>query len=236
MDEQYPHPASATLPAQASQGELVRAYISKVYTWMAVSLAVTAGVAIYAANSLSAITWVMEHTLLLCIVTLGIVVVMSFGARAFSSGALGILLLTFSAVEGMLFGPLLLLYTSQSLGLAFACTAGMFGGMALYGAYTKRDLTKWGSYLFMALIGLIIAGIANLFFGNGMADLIISAAGVLIFCLFTAYDTQKLLAEGGAFQEEELRAKGAVLGALSLYLDFINLFLYLLRFLGKVKD
>lgn len=236
MDEQYPSTPTPSLAARPATSELVRAYISKVYTWMAVSLAVTAGVAIYAANDLGAITWVMDHTLLLCIATIGIVIAMSLGTRVFSSGALGMLLLVFSAVEGMLFGPLLLLYTTQSLGLTFACTAGMFGGMALYGACTKRDLTGWGSYLFMALLGLIIAGIANVFFGNGIADLIISAAGVVIFCLFTAYDTQKLLAEGGAFQDEELRAKGAVLGALSLYLDFINLFLYLLRFLGKLKD
>lgn len=241
MDEHYPQQSPSYIESRtdisaASSKELARAYISKVYTWMAVSLAVTAGVAVYTANDIQTIMWAMNNSLWIYIGTFAIILIMGFGARALSAGALSVLLLTFAAVEGLLFGPILAFYTTQSLGLAFACTAGMFGAMALYGAFTKRDISGWGGTLRMLLWGLIIAGLANLFFGNGMADLIISGAGIIIFCLYTAYDTQKLLGEGGAFTDPELREKGAVFGALDLYLDFIILFLYLLRFLGKLKD
>lgn len=236
-NQQYPQRTTA-FPCEVGQSysELARAYLSKVYSWMAGSLAITAGVAVYTANDIQAIAWAQSHIILLLIAIVAIILIMHFAARRLTAGALGILLLTFSAAEGVLFGPILTIYTTQSLGLTFACTAGMFGAMALYGAFTKRDLTKMRSFLFMGLIGLIIAGIANLFFGNGPLDLIISGAGVVIFCLFTAFDTQKILAEGGTLSDHETRSKGAIFGALTLYLDFINLFLYLLRFLGKVND
>ena len=108
----------------------------------------------------------------------------------------------------------------------------MFGAMALYGAVTKRNLSGMGRTLMMLLFGLIIAGIANIFFGSNTADLIISGAGVIIFALYTAYDTQRLLAEGAWLTDEDQRTKGAIMGAVNLYLNFLNLFLYLLRFLG----
>lgn len=225
----------STIPAEATAA-LAKAYLNKVYMWMAVSLMVTAGVAVYAANSRDTIMWVMEHPILLCIGTIGIILVMSFCRNMLTSGALAVLLLLFSAVEGMLFGPLLIAYTSQSIGLAFGCAAGMFGAMALYGAFTKRNLSTMGRTLFMLLIGLIIAGIANMFWGNSTFDLITSAIGVIVFALFTAYDTQRLLQEGLFCTDEDMRRKGAILGALTLYLDFINLFLYLLRFLGRSSE
>lgn len=213
---------------------LVKAYLSKVYTWMAVSLLVTAGTAIYAVNSAEVTLWMLNHPWLPLIGMLGIILIMAFGVRALTSGALAVLLLVFSAVLGLVFAPILLIYTTHSLTLTFASTAGMFGAMAFYGATTRRNLSGMGRTLMMLLFGLIIAGIANLFWGNGMMDLIISGVGVVVFSLFTAYDTQKIL-EQGLCTDEELRRKGAVLGALTLYLDFINLFLYLLRFLGRSK-
>jgi len=173
---------------------------------------------------------------MICIGTFVFILVMGFGARAFSAGALSVMLLAFAAMQGLLFGPIIALYTQESLGLTFACTAGMFGVMGLYGAFTKRDISGWGGTLRMLLWGLIIAGLANLFFGNSTADLIISGIGVVVFSLFTAYDTNKIMNEGRTFTDPELRAKGAVFGAMSLYLDFIILFLHLLRFLGKLKD
>ncbi|MBQ8516611.1 MAG: Bax inhibitor-1/YccA family protein [Akkermansia sp.] len=229
--ENYTLPNSNVLDTQAANA-LARAYLNKVYAWMAVTMLVTAGTAIYAMQSSEMLTWVVNNIWLLMIGSIGVILVMCFAARKLTAGALGILLMVFAVAEGLLFGPILCHYTQESLGLTFACTAGMFGAMSLFGAMTKINMSSWGRGLFMALIGLIIAGIANAFWGNGMMELIISAAGVIIFSILTAYDTQKLLQEG-LYGTEEERSKGAILGALSLYLDFINLFLYLLRFLGR---
>lgn len=213
---------------------LAKALLSKVYAWMALSMVITAGMAIYCSNHTETIQWVVEHMLLLCLCTLGIVLVMVFAHNKLTSGALGVLLLAYAGVTGLIFGPVLLVYTQQSLGVTFACTAGTFGVMSVYGICTKRDLSPWGRALMMVLLGLIVAGIINFFWGNGMFDLIVSVVGVVLFSLLTAYDTQKILQAGLSLQGEA-RAKGAVMGALALYLDFINLFLYLLRFLGEQR-
>lgn len=229
--ENYTLPNSNTLDSQAANA-LARAYLNKVYAWMAVTMLVTAGTAIYTLQSAEMLTWVMNNLWLLIIGSIGIIIIMCFAARRLTAGALGILLMAFAVAEGLVFGPILCHYTQESLGLTFGCTAGMFGAMSLFGAMTKINMSGWGRGLLMGLIGLIIAGIANAFWGNGMTELIISAAGVILFSILTAYDTQKLLQEG-LYGTEEERSKGAILGALSLYLDFINLFLYLLRFLGR---
>lgn len=219
-------------PDSASAGALARHYLNKVYAWMSVTMLVTAGTAIYALQSAEMLTWIDSHMLLLVLGSIAVILTMLFAARRLTAGALAALLIVFAVAEGLLFGPILCFYTQESLGLTFACTAGMFGAMSLFGAMTKINLSSWGRGLFMALLGLIIAGIANIFWGNGLMELIISAAGVIIFSMLTAYDTQKLLQEG-LYGTEEERNKGAILGALSLYLDFLNLFLYLLRFLGR---
>lgn len=229
--ENYTLPNSNTLDSQAANA-LARTYLNKVYAWMAVTMLVTAGTAVYALQSAEMLTWVVNNIWLLMLGSIGVIIVMCLAARRLTAGALGILLMVFAVAEGLLFGPILCHYTQESLGLTFACTAGMFGAMSLFGAMTKINMSSWGRGLFMGLIGLIIAGIANAFWGNGMTELIISAAGVILFSILTAYDTQKLLQEG-LYGTEEERSKGAILGALSLYLDFINLFLYLLRFLGR---
>lgn len=219
-------------PDSASAGALARHYLNKVYAWMSVTMLVTAGTAIYALQSAEMLTWIDSHMLLLVLGSIAVILTMLFAARRLTAGALAALLIVFAVAEGLLFGPILCFYTQESLGLTFACTAGMFGAMSLFGAMTKINLSSWGRGLFMALLGLIIAGFANIFWGNGLMELIISAAGVIIFSMLTAYDTQKLLQEG-LYGTEEERNKGAILGALSLYLDFLNLFLYLLRFLGR---
>lgn len=219
------------LSPQDLDAAVAQAYLNKVYLWMAACMAITAGVAMYTLQSLEVMTWVANHFLLLPLGAIGIVVVMSFGARMLTRNALAAMLLVFAGAQGLLFGPICCVYTQQSLGLTFGVSAGMFGAMSLYGYCTKRDLSVWGRGLMMALIGLIIAGIANCFWGNGTADLVISGIGVIVFAAFTAYDTQMILQQG-LCTDEEAREKGAILGALNLYLDFINLFLYLLRFLG----
>ena len=157
---------------------------------------------------------------------------LKYAARRLTAGALGILLMVFAVAEGLLFGPILCHYTQESLGLTFACTAGMFGFMALYGLTTKRNLSGLGRTLMMMLVGLIIASIVNIFVGGSTMNLVICIAGIIIFCLFTAYDFQRLQQEGAYLEDEVDREKGAILGALGLYINFYNLFLYLLRFLG----
>ena len=215
------------------EASLAKAYLNKVYLWMSVTMLVTAGVAAWTTHSMDAMLFVAEHPMLVLLGGLGIILVMSFGARVLPAAVLGLLLLVFSAVEGLFLGPLLQAYTQHSVGLAFGCTAGMFGAMSLYGYFTKRNLMGMGRMLIMALIGLIVAGVVNIFWGNGTFDLAVSVIGVIVFCLFTAYDTQKILQEGLYCEDEEVRRKGAIMGALSLYLDFLNLFLYLLRILGS---
>ncbi len=220
-----------TLSSEEYALSLSRAFMNKVYLWMAASLMLTAGVAWYAANDVALLTWTLENQWIPFVATIGIIVVMSFFSHKLTSGALSVLLMTFAALEGLLFGPILLMYTQTSLALTFACTAGMFAGMAIFGAVTKTDLSPLGRTLWMLLIGIIIALIANWFLGSSTLDLIISGVGVVVFALFTAYDTQKIMALSYS-EDAEVRSKGAVLGATDLYLDFINLFLFLLRFLG----
>lgn len=227
-----------TLPARTAEqvASNVRAYFNKVYTWLALSMVVSAGLAIYVESDLQLMMKVADSYLMLSILTLGIVLVMCFAANKLTSGALKVLLLAYSAMQGALFSPLLHVYTNESLGITFACTAGMFGAMALYGLTTKRNLTGMGRTLMMMLFGLIIAMIANIFIGGGTLGLIISIAGIVIFSLFTAYDFQRLQEEGAYLDDEVDREKGAILGALSLYINFYNLFLFLLRFLGNAED
>ena len=130
-----------------------------------------------------------------------------------------------------------LVYTQASIMQTFIVTAGMFGVMTIYGYLTHTDLTKLGNVMMMAVWGLIIALLVNLFFRNPMFDLLISAAGVLVFTALTAYDTQKIKQIGEHMMaDDEMMSKVAVLGALTLYLDFVNLFLYLLRFMGRRRD
>ncbi len=209
-----------------------RVFLSKVYLWMALTLLLTGGVAWYATQTPELLMWTAQNIWIPIIATLGIVLVMNFMAHRLTVNALVILLITFAALEGLLFGPILLAYTQESLALTFTCTAGMFGAMGLFGAFTKINLSGMGRTLMMILIGLIISMVANWFWGNGTFDLICSGIGVILFAAFTAYDTQYLLAIGMC-EDEDIRRKGAVLGTMSLYLDFINLFLFLLRFLGN---
>lgn len=231
--------ASSTQPSGAAMNaeeinRRVRVYLNKVYMWMAIALVVTAAVAAHTANSPEAMAWVCSGTgsLISIVGSLGIIIIMHVMRNKLTSGALTMLFLTYSGLTGLIFGPLISFYTSQSLGLAFGCTAGTFGAMSLYGATTKRNLSTMGRFLFMALIGLLICIFLNMFMGSGMLDFAICIGGVLIFSGLTAYDTQKLIEEGGILQDHQM-AKPAIFGALSLYLDFINLFIYLLRLIGN---
>ena len=176
-------------------------------------------------------TWVYWGLL---IVELAMVYSIAGGVKRMSSGTATALFYLYAVLNGVVFSLIFCAYSFDSIFKTFLITAGVFGAMSVYGYFTSNDLTKIGSFLFMALFGLIICIFVNIFWANSTLDWIISAAGVLIFIGLTAYDTQKVKewAQMGAMADGRL----ATIGALTLYLDFINLFLYLLRFFGSSRD
>lgn len=213
----------------------------KVYLWMTLALAVSGLTAFYVANNVNLVYAIYTNQLLfwgLFIVEIGLVIWLSAAFNKISFQLAALLFLAYSVINGVTLSFIFLAYTATSIATTFAVTAATFAAMALIGSVTKTDLTKLGGILLMALIGLIIAAVVNIFLRNSMLDLIISGIGVLIFVGLTAYDAQKIKAIMLQYGTEinGTTQKLAVLGALTLYLDFINLFLYLLRFLGKARD
>lgn len=229
MEQEYSISPSMTVE-EANQR--VRIFMNKVYLWMAVTLLISAGTAAYAVTSPKLLFWVAENYVISTIGCLVLLLVMSFAGRALSSSTLGALLIVFCAMEGLLLGPLMSIVAPDTIVTAFACTAGMFGVMSIYGACTRTNLSGMRRFLFMCLIGLLIAIIVNVFVGSGMMGLIISVIGVILFAAFTAYDTQ-MLRTMALELDGEGRDKGAIFGALALYLDFLNMFLFLLSLLRQ---
>ncbi|MCB0804216.1 MAG: Bax inhibitor-1/YccA family protein [Bacteroidales bacterium] len=221
--------------------DLAKNFIANVFAWMGIALAITAFTAYYFAITPSLIGALINPetggmTILGWIVMLapiGFVLAISMGLQKFSVGTLILLYGAFSIIMGASLSFVLLVYTSASIFKTFAVTAGMFGVMSFVGYTTKTDLTKFGSLMFMGLIGIIIASVVNMFLQSGTMDYIISFIGVLVFTGLTAYDVQTLkkIGAGVEYGAEQTR-KLVIMGALRLYLDFINLFLFLLRFLG----
>jgi FtsH-binding integral membrane protein len=166
------------------------------------------------------------------ILELGLVFYLSARIEKLSTGTAAVLFYLYSMLNGITLTPIFLMYTQTSIATTFALTAGTFGAMTIFGYVTRQDLSKIGSYLFMALIGLILCIIVNLFLHNSMLDMLISCAGVLIFVGLTAWDTQAIK-RMAAEADPTMMNKVATWGALSLYLDFINLFIYLLRIFGS---
>ncbi len=220
---------------------LSKTFLSNVFGWMFLGLLATAGTSWIFADSASLMALLINETgmtTLGWIVTFapfGFVLLMGFGFQKLSSPLMVILFVVYAILMGMSLSFIFLMYELGSIASTFAITAGMFGAMALLGYTTKTDLTKFGSILLMGLIGIIIATVVNIFiFRSPMMDYIISLLGVLIFTGLTAYDVQKLKRIGSTVdQSSEAARKLTIMGALTLYLDFINLFLFLLRFLGN---
>mgnify|MGYP006279077307 CR=1 FL=1 len=220
--------------------DVARTFMRRVFSWMGIALAITAFVAYQFSTStalMSALVTQQGLTGLGWIVMLapiGFVLLMSLGYQKFSASTLTLLFGAYSVLMGMSLSFILLVFTAASIFQTFAVTAGMFGIMAFLGYTTKTDLTKFGSLLMMGLIGIILASVVNMFLGSTTLEYIISFLGVIIFTGLTAYDTQKLKRMSAGLQEgSESARKLTILGALTLYLDFINLFLFLLRFLGE---
>lgn len=213
-------------------------FITRVYSWMFAALVITGVIAYLTSTSAQIISFVFETPYVFTGLLIGevlLVIGLSALINKVNSSVAILLFVIYAAVNGLTMSVIFMVYTQSSIATTFFITAATFGAMSLYGYYTKKDLTSWGNLLFMALIGLIIASVVNLFLKNEMLYWIISYAGVLIFVGLTAYDTQKLKNLNMTNADNETVQKTAIMGALTLYLDFINLFLYLLRLLGRRK-
>ncbi len=209
----------------------------KVYLWMAMALVITGFTAYYVASSEAILTAIFTNQLLfwgLIIAEFGLVIGLTAAINRLSLTTATLMFVLYSVINGATLSSIFIIYTASSITSVFFITAGTFAAMALFGYFTKTDLSSMGKILFMALIGIIIATIVNIFVKSSGLEMIISYIGVLIFVGLTAYDTQKikqmLLMAPDAGEGAQ---KVALLGALSLYLDFVNLFLYLLRIFGK---
>jgi FtsH-binding integral membrane protein len=207
------------------------AFLTQAFFWMFAGLLLTAGVAAIVQLNPSLLTFAAHNFLLLFLVQIGIVLVISAGiGRINATAALG-LFFVYAASLGITIGLIVSLYTGESVVAAFLSASAMFGGAALYGYTTKRSLASLGAFASMGLFGLIVAMIVNVFLSSGPLGFIISIIGVVLFTVLTAYDVQRISA-GQLVQRTGSVEKAAVIGALNLYLDFINLFLFLLRLSG----
>lgn len=215
-------------------------FLAKVFNWMAVGLGLTGVVAWFTASSGLAMQLVASPLfMILLFAELGLVFYLSARIDKIQAGTATGLFIGYAVLNGLTLSMIFLAYTQSSIAATFFITAGMFGAMAVYGLVTKRDLSAWGSFLFMGVIGIVIASVVNIFLKSSSLYWAISLIGVFVFVALTAYDVQKIktIGEQGIMEQgEEMVRKGAIMGALALYLDFINLFLMLLRFFGGSRD
>ncbi len=224
---------AGTDAAQIDQG--LRSYMLGIYNMMALGVALTGLIALYIGNNESLLATIYSTPLkwVAMFAPLGVVLVMSFGLNKLSAPALKALYWGYAALMGVSISFIFAVYTGSSIAKTFFITAATFGALSLYGYTTKKSLAGWGTFLFMGLVGLIIASVVNIFLKSDAMSFVISAAGVLIFAGLTAYDTQKLKEMYFEGDGAETMSKKITMGALTLYMDFINLFMYLLRFLGN---
>jgi FtsH-binding integral membrane protein len=218
---------------QVDQG--LRRHMLSIYNYMASGVLLTGIVALLTSQSPAMMQLVFSGgplTWIIMLSPLAIVLAMSFGANRMSTGTLQALYWGYAALMGVSLASIFVVYTGGSIAKTFFATAGAFAGLSLFGYTTKRDLSAMGAFMVMGLIGIILASVINLFFKSTGLDLAISVLGVLIFAGLTAWDTQKLKMMYFNVEGSDFAGKAVVLGALTLYLDFINMFLFLLRFLG----
>jgi len=237
INKQFDHTASPqTIP-------MVKTYLSGVFMWMFLALGITAATAWLFATTPSLMSMLITETgsmsimgWVVLLAPLGLVLWLSAGINRMAASTMVLVFVAFSMLMGASLSFIFLAYTGASIAKTFVITAGMFGTMAVVGYTTKTDLTKFGSLMMMGLVGIIIASVVNIFTQSSTMDYIISFIGVLVFTGLTAYDVQKLKRIGSQITEEnETVRKLTIMGALTLYLDFINLFLFLLRFFGNRK-
>lgn len=216
-------------------------FMRQVYQWMTAGLGATALVAWFVASTPALMQMVFSNSFVLIalvVAQLGLVIALSAAVHKMSASMASGLFILYSALTGVTLSSIFIVYPMGSIATAFFCTAGTFLAMSIYGTVTKRDLTGMGSFLMMGLIGILIASVVNIFLKNSMMDFVISCLGVVIFTGLTAYDTQKIrqFGAGAPLDDSTAIRRGAILGALTLYLDFINLFLMMLRLFGGNRE
>ncbi|MEE8554168.1 MAG: Bax inhibitor-1/YccA family protein [Desulfobacterales bacterium] len=229
-----------SIPAQRTEAQIqVNTFIRSVYNWMAIGLGLTGFTALYVSNSETMLKLIFGNQLIFFGLIIGeLVLVFSLASRVnkMQASTATSLFVLYAALNGVTLSAIFLIYTRSSITSTFFICAATFVASSIYGMVTKRDLTSMGQFMFMGLIGIVIASVVNLFVRSSGMSLIVSYIGVIVFVGLTAYDTQKLrtmaLSQPAGLDGATVR-KGAILGALTLYLDFINLFLMLLRILGS---
>lgn len=228
-----------TIVKREITNEAFAVLLKNVYAWMALALGVTGVAAMYVLNNQLILHFLFEHFGLLMgllVAELLLAVVFTIRFNKLSFNAASILFGLYALLTGVSLAPVFFLYTQESIASTFFITAGTFGAMSLFGYFTKKDLSPWGRYLLMGLLGIIIASVVNLFMQSTRVEWITTYVGIAVFVLLTAYDTQKiknLMAERDEVNEGSLKL--ALYGSFMLYLDFINLFLKLLKAFGKRK-
>ena len=213
--------------------------IRKVYLWMFLALVVSGLTAYYVASTPSILEAIFMNSWAVWALLIGeivLVVALNAAINKINAVAATLMFLLYSVINGVTLSFIFIVYSGQTIATTFFVTAGTYAAMAVYGSVTRKDLTKMGSIAMMALIGLIIASVVNIFLKSNTMGFIISIIGVLLFVGLTAYDAQKIKAAFEGVEESDTASKYAVLGALTLYLDFINLFLFLLRIFGGGRD
>jgi hypothetical protein len=211
--------------------ESQRAFMSRVYGWMFAGLSITGLVALFTATSEPVLMQVIQWRWGLFLAQLGLAFALSGMAQRLSGAVAGAMFIAYSIITGLTFSVIFLIYTSASIGNAFLLTAGTFGAMSIFGTVTKKNLSGWATFLIMGAIGIFIASIVQVFVQSPMLNFVLGCAGVLVFAGLTAYDTQKLreMHAGAGYSSA---ATLSIVGALVLYVDFINLFISLLRLFG----
>ncbi|CND97145.1 membrane protein [Yersinia nurmii] len=233
--DRYPR-SNGSIVERANTG--IQAYMAQVYGWMTCGLLLTAFVAWYAANTPAILNFVFSSQITffgLIIAQLGLVFVISGMVNRLSGAMATSLFMLYSALTGLTLSSILIMYTGASIASTFIICAGMFGAMSIFGYTTKRDLSGMGSMLFMGLIGIVLASLVNIWLKSDALMWAVTYIGVVVFVGLTAYDTQKLKNMGAQLDANDKDGfrKYAIVGALTLYLDFINLFLMLLRIFGN---
>jgi FtsH-binding integral membrane protein len=231
-------PAPAFTTSTVAAAEKVTAFLRKVYGWMFVGLGITASVAFAVAGSPTLLRAIVTNRVLLIglfVVEIGLVFYLSARVQKLAPATAAGLFVVYSALNGATLSLILLLYTGASIASTFVVTAAMFGALAIFGSVTKRSLAGVGQFAFMGLIGVILASVVGMFWHSSGLQFGISIVGVIVFTALTAWDAQRLKQWATALPDGQTGSY-AVVGALSLYLDFINLFLFLLRFMGNRRN
>lgn len=226
--------AGGDLAGGVTFDEGLRKHMLSIYNYMTSGILLTAVVSLLTFRSGLAVQFASGPMMwIVALSPLVVVLVMSFGSNKFSKATLQMMFWGFATLMGLSLSTIFLFYTGGSIASTFFATAAAFAGLSLFGYTTKKDLSGWGSFLIMGVIGLIVASVINMFLQSPVMHYVVGFIGVLIFAGLTAYDTQRLKNEYSFYRGTEFAGKAVVLGALSLYLDFINMFMFLLRFMGS---